>query len=225
MRTDQSVPSEIREFFSQFGLCADEYKNTGGWSPALYVREGRRLVGDTVLTQTSISDSTLDGPDSIGVARYHFDCKHTRWMVSKDGSHVVKEGMFYSKTSPMYSLDYRIMLPKLMECSNMLVTCAASASHVAFSSLRMEPHWMLLGAAAGYAVTISKNAKVNLHNVTGRKIRAMLAVQPEPTTFPLDDQRSISHKEEAAFEIPKSKKKSFGSNLFSLFRASKETLK
>lgn len=167
---DFSIPKPTRDFIAEFGLCADEYPETGGWSPALYVREGRRLIGDKVLTEHEVLNPQANDPDEIGIARYHLDCKNTQWMISEDGSHVVREGMFYRSTS-IYSVSYGIMLPKRRECDNLLVTCAVSASHVAFSSLRMEPHWMLLGTAAGCAVAISKLAKTNLHEITAGKIK------------------------------------------------------
>ena len=55
---DPSVPPSVREDFSKYGLCADEFQAFGHIPPQLYVRISNRLVGDYVVTQNNIVDNS-----------------------------------------------------------------------------------------------------------------------------------------------------------------------
>jgi hypothetical protein len=49
--SDPRVPGEVRDEFSQYGYPRDEYADTQHFSPQLYVREARRMVGAYVMRQ------------------------------------------------------------------------------------------------------------------------------------------------------------------------------
>lgn len=71
------------------------------------------------------------------------------------GDSVVLEGylgMLESFTRP-YQIPYRIMVPEKLD--GIVVPVAASATHLAFSTIRMEPTWMALGQAAGTAAHLA----------------------------------------------------------------------
>ena len=50
-KTDKRVPDELREFVSNWGYPKDEYQQYGNFTPQLYIREARRMVGDYVMTE------------------------------------------------------------------------------------------------------------------------------------------------------------------------------
>ena len=76
-----------------------------------------------------------------------------------------------------YALPYGIMTPREGEAVNLLVPVAVSASHVAFSSIRMEPQWMVLGHAAGVLVALALALPS-----PGATTEAAAAVQDVPAT-------------------------------------------
>jgi hypothetical protein len=68
MSSDTSVPEDVRsKYANEWGLCGDEFAETSHMSPQLYIREARRLVGETVFTQNSALDKTPRGNESIGM--------------------------------------------------------------------------------------------------------------------------------------------------------------
>ena len=158
----------IKNKFSAYGLCADEYQEFGNIPPQLYVRISNRMVSDYVMTQNNIATPMLK-PDSIAVANWWFDEHMTgKYAVFNEsaksaaasGWTIQLEGNFdphlndvfpQKKDGDFYDVPYKIMVPKSGTGANLIVPVALSASAVAYASTRIESMFMSLGTAAGVA--------------------------------------------------------------------------
>jgi FAD dependent oxidoreductase/S-layer homology domain len=152
LRHDPRVPAEVSDELAQYGLCRDEYVDNAHWPWQLYLREGRRMVGAYVMTQRDVSTERTKA-DIIGVGSYRVDSHPvSRWFSTSD-RRLRTEG-WLSLPYRTYAIPYRAIVPQCSEATNLLVPVAASFSHVAHASFRMEPHYMLAGEAAGQAAAI-----------------------------------------------------------------------
>ena len=71
-----------------------------------------------------------------------------------------------------YEIPYRSLLPRADEAENLLVTSCVSASHMAYSSIRMEPQYVILGHAAGVAAVLAVESEVAVHRVDLERLRS-----------------------------------------------------
>jgi hypothetical protein len=168
VRTDPSIPSAIRTKLAVYGWCADEWADHGYLPRLIYLREGRRMVGEATLRQSDVTTNRTKA-DVIGIASYRLDGHDvTRWL-GADG-HLYEEGWFASQRQP-YAIPFRIMTPRRTQIVDLLVPVAASATHVAWGSLRMEPQAMVMGEAAGAAAVLAiHGVKAGLAAPTGSPI-------------------------------------------------------
>ncbi|MBO5311840.1 MAG: FAD-dependent oxidoreductase [Bacteroidales bacterium] len=160
---DERVPAELRQQMLQWGYPKDEYVENGHWTPQLYVREVRRMVGEYVATQKDC-EGKADIKDGIAMAAYNMDSHNCqRIVVEKDGKAMVKnEGNVEIPGGYPYPISYRCLTPKREECTNLLVPACLSSSHIAFGSIRMEPVFMALGQASGIAAALARNGVQSL---------------------------------------------------------------
>nr|WP_256583832.1 FAD-dependent oxidoreductase [Burkholderia singularis] len=170
LATDPRIPPNVQADVRSWGFCKDEFQDNGGFPRLLYVREGRRMIGDYVMTQHDLYNETTI-PDSIGLGAFPID-QHVVHRVAVNGQ-VGTEGAIWQPLARPYPISYRSITPKYDEMRNLLVPVALSASHVAFSSLRVEPTYMITGQAAGAAAAIA----INSGNSVQRIDYAVLAAQ------------------------------------------------
>jgi hypothetical protein len=186
LANDPDVPASIRNPMNAWGLAKDEFTDNGNWPYQLYVREGRRMVGDFVMTQKDLQ-TELTKPDAIAMGSYNSDSHNVQRFVQPDGS-VQNEGNMEVPVQP-YQIPYRVMLPRRTEAANLLVPVPFSASHVVYSSMRMEPQYMMIGQAAGVAAALALEHNVAVHDIDVAELRRILKAQGmtdvyDPATAP-----------------------------------------
>lgn len=171
LANDEAVPEKVRARVRAFGLPKDQFVETGGWPHELYVREGRRMRSDYVMTEHECMGRRV-APDSVGLASYGMDSHHTSRVVV-DG--VVKaEGDAQFGVPAPYPVSYRSLVPRQKECENLLVSVCVSSTHIAYGSIRMEPVFMILGQSAGTAAALAIEAGVPVQQVDYPTLRDRL---------------------------------------------------
>jgi hypothetical protein len=149
---DPKAPAFLRNEVNQWGLPKDEFADTDHWPNQLYIREGRRMVGEYVMRQSDLQTERTK-EDSIGMGSYNSDSHNIQRVAMPDGN-VKNEGDVQVPVQP-YEIAYRTITPKRSETENLLVPVCLSATHAAYSSVRMEPQYMIIGQAAGVAASLA----------------------------------------------------------------------
>lgn len=158
---DPRIPEHIRTEMSDWGMARDEFEDTGNFPYHIYVREARRMIGEYVMVEKNVAKANREEAEHpVGVGSYALDCHYVSKVIDKEGK-LRYEGTIFTPVIP-YTISYYSLTPKRNECSNLLVPVCLSASHVAFSSIRMEPVYMVLGQSAAVAASmaIDKNTAV-----------------------------------------------------------------
>lgn len=174
---DESVPQSIRKQIGPWGRPKDEFVDNDHWPWTIYAREGRRVIGDFVMTQKDLFDDVRK-PDAVAVGCFPVDSHAVRRLARPDGG-VVNEGG-YLVQPPIYDIPFRALLPKSRECENLLVPVALSCSRVAYNSLRVEPTWMATGTAAGAAAALAARSDRSVHALDITTLQAELAKLDQP---------------------------------------------
>ncbi len=145
---DPRMPEHIRREIHQWGYPKDEFLTSDHFTPQLYVRESRRMLGRYVMTQANC-ESRTDVDDAVAWGAYNMDSHNCgRYVVN---GMVKNEGDVQIGIPKPYKVSYRAITPKETECSNLIVPVCLSASHIAYGSIRMEPVFMVLGQSAALA--------------------------------------------------------------------------
>lgn len=166
------VPEHVREEVSKWGYAKNEFQKNDHWPYMIYVRVGRRMVSDYVMTQHDC-ELTRVAEDSVGMGSYYMDSHNVQRYVTPEG-YVQNEGNIEVPTAGAYSISYRSIIPARGEAENLLVPWAVSASHIAFGSIRMEPVFMVLGQSAATAASLAIEREIAVQDLDYETLRQRL---------------------------------------------------
>ena len=180
LATDDAVPERTRAQMRQWGLANDEFPDNDHWPYQLYVREARRMRGAYVMTQHDVQTDRRK-PDAIAMGSHFIDSHHVqRLAVSPEA--FVNEGRIW-RIGWAYQIPYRSLTPLRRQCTNLLVPGAASFTHVAFCTYRLESTWMMSGHAAGVAAALAARTGVAVQDVDVTDLRQRLVRQGQVVDF------------------------------------------
>ncbi len=155
-----------RGLLDGWGFPPDEFD--GGLPHQLYVRESRRMLGEHVLTEHDLLGARAQA-DVVALGSYNLDVREVertwRFLPEYERTPAVFNEGYLSVEVPPYPIPYRALTPRREDSERLLVPLCLSASHVAFSSVRMEPTLMLLGEAAGTAAAQAARRGVAVQDV------------------------------------------------------------
>lgn len=154
LMTDAGVPSAIRTNAALYGYDNRYWADTGYLPPKMYVREGRRLIGQYVLTQNDILNKTAF-TDPILVLSYELDC-HAPNTYYNGPSQIVADGDFFVPAPAVKLFPLRSILPRKVDCTNLIVVGTPSVSHVAWFDARMEISMTLMAEAGACLAFVAK---------------------------------------------------------------------
>ncbi|MCK5941384.1 MAG: FAD-dependent oxidoreductase, partial [Planctomycetes bacterium] len=178
----ERVPEPVRAHFAAYGLAADEFVDHGHWPPMLYVREGRRLVGEAVVTEHHCMGREV-AHDPVGMGAYAMDSHNTQRYADADGV-ARNEGDVQVRVPRPYGISYRALTPHREDADNLLVPVGLSASHIAFGSVRMEPVFMVLAESAALAAGIAIERDTAVQDVPYPVLRERLLAAGQVLSAP-----------------------------------------
>jgi hypothetical protein len=170
LKTEPRVPENVRAEMAEWGLCKDEFTDTGGWPHQMYVREARRMIGEYVMSEKTCRWQEKPA-DSVGLGAYNMDSHNCRRVVRNGKAH--NEGDVQVGVKP-YPISYRSITPRAEECENLFVPVCLSATHIAYGSIRMEPVFMIMGESSAHAAVIALDEKIPVQKVAYAKLSERL---------------------------------------------------
>jgi len=172
---DPRMPQHLRTEMQQWSYPKDEYSDNDNFTPQLYVRESRRMIGDYIMTQANCQGQTKVN-DGIAMAAYTMDSHNCERLVVN--GMVKNEGNVEVGGFGPYPVSYRSLIPKPTECRNLYIPVCLSASHIAYGSIRMEPIFMVLGQSSAAAACIAIDKHESVQQVDVQQLQELLKKNP-----------------------------------------------
>ncbi len=185
LANDERVPAAIREEMKPWGWPKDEFTDNGHFPHQLYVREARRMRGAFVLKEENLRrERRVDAGHSVAIGSYALD-SHVVSRVLDEQGRLRNEGSHLdSRAVRPYAISYYSLVPRRAECANLLVPICLSSTHVAYTSIRMEPVYMVLGQAAGTAAALAIDGKLAVQDVPYPRLREILTAAGSVLALP-----------------------------------------
>jgi hypothetical protein len=174
LASDLRVPKSLRDEVNSWGRAKDEFVDNDNWPTQLYIREGRRMIGLYVMKEGDLQTNRTKA-DSIAMGSYNSDSHNVQRVVLPDGS-ARNEGDVQVAVRP-YEIGFGTIIPQRQQTGNLLVPVCFSASHVAYSSLRMEPQYMMIGQAAGDTAALALRSGKPVADVDITQLQQLLHAQ------------------------------------------------
>jgi hypothetical protein len=193
-QNDPELPETFRTGARRWGLARDEYTDNGHFPRQIYVREGRRVLGEYLFTaldavapgEVPHAEAIMTGErepapglrapvhaDSITASHYPIDSHAVR---KREPNRIHLDGFLgLSRITRPYQVPYGVIVPRGVD--GLLTPVPCSASHLGFGTLRMEPCWMALGHAAGVAAHLAIELKVPPRAVPVARLQSALLDQ------------------------------------------------
>ncbi len=161
-----SIAPELQGNWKKWGLAKDEFVDNNNWPRQLYVREGRRMVSDYIITEHHILEpNPLSVEDPVAVAYWPMDLHSARRIVVDHSA--FNEGACFRSDGPWRPLpiSYKSLIPKVNECTNFLTPTCPSSSNLAYGAIRIEWTFMALGQVVGTAAVLAIENKSNVQDI------------------------------------------------------------
>ena len=174
LANDPGIPPATRAAWRGWGLCKDEFTDNGGWPRQLYIRDGRRMISDYVITEHHTRRiNPVPVADPVAVAFWPTDAHSVRRIV-RDGAAYNEGFVFDDGNWGPFGISYRSLLPDQAQATNVITPTCLSSSHVAYGAIRLEQTFLSLGQAAATAAVLALETRVPLRDVDYQSLRARL---------------------------------------------------
>lgn len=168
------------------GLADDEFIDNGNFPYRLYVRQGRRIEGLYTLTESDLHKDLRGngtrGPlhlESVAIGMYPIDSHNVENPTTRNagpyGEGAAEGDIHLEDVTGPYQIPYGVMIPRNRK--GLLFPVGISSTHLAMSSIRMEPVWSSLGQAAGAAAVLAIDSGQELSELDVNSIQNELIQQ------------------------------------------------
>ena len=174
MANDPEIPEQTRAIWREWGLAKDEFADNGNWPRQLYVRDGRRMVSDYVITEHHTRRiNPAPAPEPVAAAFWPTDTHSVRRIV-RDGAAYNEGFVFDDDNWGPFSISHRALIPRRREALNLITPTCPSSTHVAYGAIRLEQTFLALGQAAGAAAALAVESGKAVQDIDYELLRTRL---------------------------------------------------